>query len=873
MADNCVNRILNNPDLVKELFGDNVPRKEVLDRIEKDLRELYDVSQANPDLGNFDVQSRKYLQELIEVSEADIARRAADIKKVGNLIKHLDQEGFAGDAVGGLLSTVTSVDQLANGGRLNAESLGNTYMNQYLHSTFGRIEEKGLTNHFLSGEFDLEIRRGVQALERGRPKPDNITEESFQIAQIIDDFNRMQIADAKRIGMDIRDARGNFVETRNWSREQVQKTPFEEWKEDILNNPYLDKEKTFGKSLGKKEEMDEVLRNFYDSIVNGKQGTRAPITPEGIIDSTLNEHMTRNDAKRMSESRGIFFTDVEGYHQLAKKYSDGNMSANMVRSIIQKSKMQGMVEVFGSNPMDNLIKVKQRRIDILKNRASEKRSVGDYDAAKKLDAQARKLDKSKRPENALVEYMGTNNNAGVNTSAQISSAIRTINQLSLLGKSGIRAFPNLGFTGIELKNSVGDTYVKAQARSISEWGKTIPPGQKNRIANSAKIYTDSLIHEITRITEGQLPGNGMMAKGVRFMFKYNAMDMMTQGNKIGIARAFMNYSASYRNDAWEQINPQFKATLLGHRLDKEDWDVLRQAVEKLDDGNEYITPEAISKLPEGSVGRAAQRKKMSPENYKRQLELRYNSILVEKGQIAATEATIRERSFINRGTSSGTFDGELLRFIGQFKTFLLQSFNISLRNMNAKPDVKKLNDGILMTRGINDGTLASRLWQKDKGNMAAMVLGLGTFGMISEQIVKHVFNDEYIGDIDEVDTWRNALLKSGAGGIYTDFLLGEYGKFNAAESLLGPTIGTFFGDGISDFSKFRDDFIKGDEDAASKYLERISKTVQSRVPFRQVPGMKQAIDYMQNELILEQLNPEKAAERRIEEQRKELGEE
>jgi hypothetical protein len=153
------------------------------------------------------------------------------------------------------------------------------------------------------------------------------------------------------------------------------------------------------------------------------------------------------------------------------------------------------------------------------------------------------------------------------------------------------------------------------------------------------------------------------------------------------------------------------------------------------------------------------------------LEVRLRGFFADEMGFGFLEQDMRARRFMLRGTKGGTFAGEVLRFIFQFKgfpvAFTQRVLGRALQGYN--PDER-----LLQARNL--------------GTLMAGLLVTGYLAMTAKDFIRGYD----ARDLDKPNTWLAALLQSGGAGIYGDFLFAQSNRFGNAflETLSGPTAST-----------------------------------------------------------------------------------
>jgi hypothetical protein len=269
------------------------------------------------------------------------------------------------------------------------------------------------------------------------------------------------------------------------------------------------------------------------------------------------------------------------------------------------------------------------------------------------------------------------------------------------------------------------------------------------------------------------------------------------------------------------------------------------------DGKMYLTPEALRTLPqealEGyirSVGRT-----VSPaavQNLIDDLSQTMRIMFIDRAHHAVLEPNARNRAFMLRGTKPGTVPGEILRYIGQFK-----SFSVAITQSVLGREV--------YGRGYD--TVGEYL-RKGRGDMLGLAHMIGLYGLLGygAMSIKDLIKGREPRDPMSVQTVIAALAQGGGLGLYGDFLFGEYSRFGKSlvSSIAGPVAGA--ADTVAElYTRVRN----GDDVAAVSFKALLDNT-----PFANLFWLRPLLDYAILFNIQESLNPGylRRMERRVERQ-------
>lgn len=219
---------------------------------------------------------------------------------------------------------------------------------------------------------------------------------------------------------------------------------------------------------------------------------------------------------------------------------------------------------------------------------------------------------------------------------------------------------------------------------------------------------------------------------------------------------------------------------------------------------------------------------------RRDLELAVLRFFADETSYGVVEVDARTRRTMTQGTRPGTFAGEAMRFIGQFKGFPM-AFT---QRVGGRAIYGHRNGAGLLERSAHIGTL-----------LAGMTMA-GYGAMVMKDMVKGYWPPR---DPADPKTWAAAFIQGGAAGIYGDFLFGRVNRFGGGltETAIGPALGS-----IADLGelllKARDAGLSADEKVrAADWLNYATQNT----PFVNLVYVRPALDYLLLSSAREALSP------------------
>lgn len=208
------------------------------------------------------------------------------------------------------------------------------------------------------------------------------------------------------------------------------------------------------------------------------------------------------------------------------------------------------------------------------------------------------------------------------------------------------------------------------------------------------------------------------------------------------------------------------------------------------------------------------------------LEMRIRSFVADETRYGMLQTDARSRRTTTQGLRPGTFTGEAIRYIAQFKSFPI-AFTQRVLGRAAF--------------GFREGARGEQA-----AHIGTLIAGLGVAGyaaMTAKDMVKGNWPPR---DPKDPKVLLAAFQQGGALGIYGDYLFAQSSRFGSGplETIAGPTIGTA-ADIIKTGLTTRD-YLAGKLEggkAASPAADWV-KLLQGNVPFANLAYVKPALDYL-----------------------------
>jgi len=715
----------------------------------------------------------------------------------------LDFEGFRGLLVG--------TERKRAGGRISVDAEQKQFRGEWLGGLIADLEKSDLMPQFTSGEFDRDIYAAMWNLGKNRDVS-KLPPEAVQIAKVLEKYQTDARDTRNRFGAWIRDLNG-YITRQSHDMFKIRDAGEQAFKDYVL--PRLDMNRSLRDFEGS---ADDFLTRVYDDFAAGSHMK----TQAGEVD-TVAFGAGANLARRESASRVLYFKDGNAAFEYNQKFGMGTLAQSVLQGLDHAAKSAGLLKVLGTNPEQTATRL-----------------FDEYAETLRGDPARRAAFLSKRTElaNLLAQVDGSVNIPGNVTAARISAFFRAWQSISKLGGALISSVTDLSNYAAELRFGQDKNLLTGTLDGIGALTRGRAAGEKKQILSSLGVFHESTLGSVfARFDSPDLLG-GKMSWAMQQFFKLNGLNWWTETLRDGYALTHSHYLATNSSKAFDKLPDGLRDMLGLYNIDAGKWEVLRTSAMKEADGRQYMTPDGLRTVPRATLeayiaSRGRTVSDTSVQNLVDDLSGALRAMTIDRMHHAVIEPGARTRAFMLRGTQPGTVAGELLRFIGQFK-----SFPVALIQSTLGREV--------YGRGYD--TLGDYL-KRGKGDM----LGLATFIALSTAMgyaamaAKDLLRGKNPRPVDDPKTWAAAMVQGGGLGLYGDFLFGKYNRMGGSltGSMAGPVAN--LADTVADlWTRIR----TGDDFGAVAFNAALQNT-----PFMSLFYTRAALDYLILYQIQESLNP------------------
>lgn len=716
---------------------------------------------------------------------------------------------FANDPALGIESLLVGVNRPGVGTRLSAAAEQAQLKNYYLGGMMSEIERAGHWDLVTRGTLDREISQAMWARDQGATFTG--PREAREIGDIIAKWQEIARQDMNSAGAWVGRLPG-YIVRQSHDMWKIRAAGFEAWRDNIL--PRLDHDRTFAGA-----DPEEFLRGVYRNLASGVhlKAIDPSETPSGFVGP-------RNIAKKASAERKLHFQSADDWFDYNLEFGTGSLRESLLRGFDMNAQTTGLMRRLGTNPEATLREVSDhfaRRI----TDPIEKQRFAEFEKGKMKWLREAVDGTTRHPVNAM--------------GARISSSVRVIQNMAKLGGAVMSQITDIGFFASEMRYQ-GRSLFSGLGEALQGLRRGRNRKQMAEIDGMIGVVMDGMIGDITArfsIADDNVPGR--LSKLQQWFFKYNGMAWWNDSVRAQASRAMAHRLAVYSDTSFARLDPDLRRVIELYGFDEGRWDIVRSAAKREADGRNYVVPESVMEMPDAPFAAylEAQGRNASNTNIKRlrrDIADSLRTYYVDRAEFAVPIPDARVRATMQRGTRAGTVEGEILRFIGQFK-----SFPVAV--------IQKVMGREIYGRGATSIGEALRNGNGEMAGMASMIATTTLLGYVAMS-AKDLAKGRTPRDPLAPATWAAAAVQGGGAGIYGDFLFGEIRtRFGGGPiaTALGPTAG-FVEDIFDIFGRIR----AGDDAAAKTFQTAISNT-----PFANLFYTRIVLDYLILWQIQEWLNP------------------
>ena len=811
---------------------------------------LNSIDEINVDVVAKDVQSQIILQRKINKRNA-----IEDEIKGRELVDYVLRE-FPENPQEGLTSILVGSNEQKAGARASVAVQQHAAVNQAINGLTKKLADNNVENLFAKADEPTQ-RRIVRTMFELAQKPTKaevdtgikpvITEknpEIIKLATILHEYSEMMriklndrganigkiwgyivrqshdpysVRDAAKVLGDTTTEADPSIEGK-WDRNYNRN--FNAWKNFVMDK--LDAERTFAST----ENIDDFMIAAYNSLIKNEN-----LKSDGA-EFTYNAKAAKDIAKSSKMKRVLHFKDSDAWFDYNAKFGMGNLNESFFSGLTSAGRNLGIMDTLGTKPEMNFEKIRKA-------------------VALRLNQSGRNADavNSKKFNKFLDVVTGRIYETGSFTGAKWGAITRAIASMAKLGGAVVSAAADLAQYGGEMRYQ-GRSFFGGMGEAMGSLAKIKNKKDKKDIAQMLGIMFDNSIYDVS----GRFQVGDSMSKGwtnaQRTFFKYNLLSWWTNNLKESAMLGMANYFAKQKNIKFDDLNPGLKTLFKQYDINSTRWNIIRNiAMEKADDGTEFINIALLDKITDSEAKLISGLDNPSPRelrNIKDSFKSSVSGMLLDRSTYAVIEPDARVKATLTRSTVAGTWGGEAIRFVGQFKAF---PASILMKTLSREKSFFKAGNKVRGMTGM--------------ASIIAMSTLMGYVSMTAKDILKgrEPRTLDFINNPEQfINTFYAAFVQGGGLGIYGDVLFQETRSGgDIAASLLGPVPLSAF----DYLQAIKYALVDGEPSKAGKLAYR---NTLANIPFLNVFYAKAAFDYLIGHQMMEFMSPGvlKRVEKRME---------
>ena len=808
---------------------------------------LNSIDEINVDVVAKDVQSQIILQRKINKRNA-----IEDEIKGRELVDYVLRE-FPDNPQEGLTSILVGSNEQKAGARASVAVQQHASINQAINGLMKQLADNNVETLFAKADEPMQLRI-VRTMYELAQKPTKaevdtgikpvITEKNAEIiklATILHEYSEMMRIKLNDRGANIgkiwgyvvrqshdpysvRDAAKVLGDTTTEADPSIEgkwdknyNRNFKAWKNFVMER--LDQERTFAGV----ENIDEFMLFAYNSLIKNEN-----LKSDGA-EFTYNAKPTKNIAKSSQMKRVLHFKNADTWFEYNKNFGMGNLNESFFSGLTSVGRNLGIMDTLGTKPEVNFEKIRKAVATRITQSGQDSNKVDSKQFNKFLDV-----------------VTGRIYETGSFTGAKWGAITRAITSMAKLGGAVVSAAADLAQYGGEMRYQ-GRSFFGGMNEAMGSLAKIKNKKDRKDIAQMLGIMFDNSIYDVS----GRFQVGDSMSKGwtnaQRTFFKYNLLSWWTNNLKESAMLGMANYFAKQKNIKFDDLNPGLKTLFKQYDINSTRWNIIRNiAMEKADDGTEFINIALLDKITDSEAKLISGLDNPSPRelrNIKDSFKSSVSGMLLDRSTFAVIEPDARVKATLTRSTIAGTWGGEAIRFVGQFKAF---PASIIMKTLSREKSFFKAGNKVRGMTGM--------------ASIIAMSTLMGYVSMTAKDILKG--REPRVPD--DMETFKNifyaSFLQGGGLGIYGDVLFQETRSGgDIAASLLGPVPLSAF----DYLQAIKYAVIDGEPSKAGKLAYR--NTI-ANIPFLNVFYAKAAFDYLIGHQMMEFMSPGvlKRVEKRME---------
>lgn len=667
----------------------------------------------------------------------DLKRRETRRASMQNLV----DQGLSPNKV--LQAFNVGVEGDVKAGALSVDARQRAQVSRYFGGFITSLEKEGLMRVFLSKELSRDISRELFDVNSAKPKG-SVTgnKDVRRVAEIMSRMQKKMRDDLNAAGADINQLE-HYMVRQTHDQKKIRKASQEDWKGFIKSR--LDPEKTFGDS-----DPDEYLDSVYIDIYSNH------ILKHDVAqsDNVAAFKGFRNIAKNVSQSRKLHFKDADAWYEYNERFGTQTLHQSFMGSVEMAAKQKVLMESYGTNPKANY---EADKAWLAKKYSKDPKALSKLGGHRALmnDAQFNVIDGS-----AFIPVSPT--------VARIGNSIRVLQSVSKLGGAAISSLTDITIKANALRNN-GVGFLEGYGNGVKGLLTGKGPKERRELLTTLGAGVDSFLGNVASRHMGADDIGGRMSKLQSQFMRLNLLNYVTNGQQTAMLDMLATSLADKSKLPFAKLPKALQKTMSHYGISEAEWKVYKKAAMKMDDGREYLTPDAVDALDDAVIDAygGGDLTKGQIKDLKTDLSSRLQSYYTDNVDVGVIKPSARIQAIQTLGFPPGSPQGEAMRFLMQFKSFPIA---LAIRPWGRA----------LMSQGKADVPAII--------NLAVMTTALGYVSLTIKDLTKGIEPR----DPNDPRTWRAAMIQGGAAHFLGDFLLNDWTSYGRSPiaSFMGPTIAT-----------------------------------------------------------------------------------
>ena len=734
-----------------------------------------------------------------------------------NMVKRIEKvsfvlQNFGSNYAEGLEALLVGVNRAKTGARNGVAQLQKGLRDKYMAGFEADLLATGHINLFTTGTMDRDVTRALWSMGKDGEATamGKLPREAVEIAEVIHKWQEIARTDANDSGAWIREAKGYIVKQAH-DASRIKAAGQQQWMADAQRFFDLGR---MGSEAGDGN-VNPLLAKLYTDLASGMHLKPIP------DDEMAGFKGPSNLARKVSQSREIYFKDADAWFEYNQLYGNKNLREAFISGLTQRADQVGLLKGLGTNPTAML--------DTIRNDLLQVASVG---------GDVENLTRMNDSKNTIDMYLkavdGSMNVPGNALWAKRSATLRSVETLAKLGGMIFSQLNDIAVFASEMRYQ-GRGFLSGMGEAVAGLGKNLKDEERRELLLSLDVAMESMIGGLGHADSLQDPGAA--SKAMQLFMKLNLSQWWTEHMKASAALGMSHHMAINAAKTFADLSPEYQRVLSLYGIGDQEWALVGQAAQKHLDGRAYVTPELIREVT-------------GDEALKRNVEEKLRTYFTDRKTFAALEPDAKTKAMMLQGTQAGTVPGELMRFMMQFKSF-------------TGAYMQKIMGRELYGRGYEGDAGFSGIYKalaNGNGEMQGLVnvIVWSSIAGYGSMVIKDAIKGRAPRDPLKAETWAAAALQGGGMGIYGDFLFGQANRFGGkfSDNLVGP-VPAMLGEIVDIYHKA----LRGDDVAAESL-----RMILNHTPFINLFYTRIALDYMIIYRMQEALNPGylRRMERRVE---------